>query len=172
MVWVFVIILKRIGKMSDKNFTPNNFWHMQIHPTGEMSDFAPNIPYILEHRHFIGLGDWEDGKEYIKLFNEKMAVNDIVAVRKGATFIALVQIVGGAYKIDNDDDPRTSWIEYRRPVRVLDWEIDGKEIRESPYTRETLKRCASDDAPTTQVIKQWYEKVAKSLIARELPLSL
>lgn len=68
--------------MSDKNFGPNHFWHMQIHPTGEMSDFAPNIPYILEHRHFIGLGDCKKGQDYIKQFNETMAVNDIVAMLK------------------------------------------------------------------------------------------
>ncbi len=158
--------------MSSKIFVPKNFWHMQIHPSDSMGEFAPNIPYILEHRCFIGLGDWEEHKGQIDAFNNGIEVNDIVAIRKGATFIALVQVIGGAYKIVNDDDQRTHWIKYRRPVRVLDWEIDGKDLRECPQPRGTLNRCASDDVQTTKVIKQWYEKVAKSLIARELPLSL
>ncbi|MDO4896748.1 MAG: hypothetical protein Q3971_05225 [Moraxella sp.] len=161
--------------MTDITFTPNNFWHMQMHPTGLQDDFAPNIPYILEHRGFIGLGNWErDGKPdpQIAIFNERIAVNDIIAIRNGAKFIALVQVIGGAYHIKDDSDPDTHWIENRRPVRVLDWEIDGKQVRECPHYRPTLARCGSDDAETTQIIKTWYERVAKSLTARKLPLSL
>lgn len=162
--------------MTDTSFTPNNFWHMQMHPTDAQNDFAPNIPYILEHRGFIGLGHFYDNNgnldPQIAQFNDKIQVNDIIAIRNGAKFIALVQVIGGAYHIKGDADPRTKWIKHRRPVRVLDWEIDGKLVRECPAPMGTLNRCASDNADTTQIIKDWYHKVAKSLTARELPLSV
>lgn len=156
--------------MTNETFTPNNFWHMQMHPTNEQGDFAPNIPYILEQCRFIGLGEWEGGQEQIERFRHKMQVNDIVAIRDGAKFIALVQVIGGAYQIKNDSDPRTKWIENRRPIRILDWEIDGKKVRECPAPMGTINRCTNDHAETTQIIKEWYEKVATMMTARGVAL--
>ncbi|UNU72540.1 hypothetical protein LU293_05295 [Moraxella nasovis] len=156
----------------NNTFTPNNFWHMQMHPTGEMYDFAKHIPYILEHHGFIGLGEWDGGAEQIDMFKNDIKVNDIIAIRQGATFVALVQVIGGAYFINDDNDERTEWIKNRRPVRVLDWEIDGTDVRECPQRPGTLNRCASDDAETTKVIKDWYAKVAENRKARGLPLSV
>ena len=51
-----------------------------------------------------------------------MKVNDIVAIKNGGKLIALVQVIGGAYEV-NDDESETDWIVFRRPIRVLDWDI-------------------------------------------------
>ena len=54
-----------------------------------------------------------------------MKVNDIVAIKNGGKLIALVQVIGGAYEV-NDDESETDWIVFRRPIRVLDWDIFGE----------------------------------------------
>ena len=38
-----------------------------------------------------------------------MKVNDIVAIKNGGKLIALVQVIGGAYEV-NDDESETDWI--------------------------------------------------------------
>jgi len=146
------------------------YWHMQMHPTNEMKEFAPNIEFILEHKKIIGLGDWEKGKPSIDKFIKEMSVNDIVAIKRGGELVALVQIIGGAYEVSNDTDPKTKWIIYRRPIRVLDWAIEPKQV---PQARSwTVTRCVSEDAPTNEIIREWHEQVMKSFIKREISLTV
>ena len=99
-------------------------------------------------------------------------MNDIIAIRDGEKFIALVQVIGGEYITENDEDERTAWIKHRRPIRVLDWEIDGKKLRKCPSPRATLKSCKNKNAETTQVIQQWWERVSKSLSQRGIALTV
>lgn len=148
-----------------------NYWHMQMYPTDELEDFGKYIEWILEHRKFIGLGEWESGDQQINTFKEDMNVNDIVAIKRGGKLVALVQIIGGAYfvKRENDSDDRTNWIENRRPIRVLDWAINGETL---PHSRGTLVRCASDEAETTKIIKDWHSRVNDSLERRDINISV
>ena len=143
-----------------------NYWHMQIHP--DDGEFSTNYLYkILEHKKIIGLGDWERGEKVIKKFKEEMLVNDIVAIKDGSILVALVQVIGGVYKIIDDDNKMTDWIVYRRPIRVLDWEIEDRTL---PQPRGTLTICKSENAPTTKIIKEWYKRVEKSFKKRDIPL--
>ena len=145
-----------------------NYWHMQIHPDDEK--FSKKYLYkILEHKKIIGLGDWERGGKVIQKFKEEMQVNDIVAIKDGSILIALVQVIGGAYKIVDDDNKMTNWIAYRRPIRVLDWEIEDKTL---PQPRGTLTKCVSQNAPTTKIIKDWHKRVEKSFKKRDIPLTV
>ena len=141
---------------------------MQIHPTGEM-EFSENIDWILEHKKIIGLGQWEEGEKQINCFINDVQVNDIVALKRGKELIALVQVTGGAYKVADDTNPDTDWIVNRRPIRVLDWAIEPKTLKDA---RATLKLCKDDDAGTTQTIKQWYEAVVKSFAKRRVDLTV
>lgn len=138
---------------------------MQMHPDDK--GFADEYIYsVLEHRRIIGLGTWKKGEDTINTFRNQMQVNDIVAIKNGGRLIALVQVTGGAYEVNNDTSD-IGWITNRRPIRILDWEIEAKTI---PQPRGTLARCASDDVDTTKVIKQWHEQVSTSLKKRGLPL--
>ena len=148
-----------------------NYWHMQMFP-GNAPELDKNVPWIIQNRKFIGLGDWDEKRNQIGDFCERMQVNDIVAIKNGAEFIALVQIIGGVYSIKDDEDERTSWIVYRRPVRVLDWEIDGKEIRECPQPRGTLNICQNEDVETSKVIKNWHERACSSFKKRGINLTV
>ena len=145
--------------------TVNNYWHMQMHPTDELEKFSGYIDWILEHRGFIGMGEWEGGRETINTFVDEMTVNDIVAIKRGSKLVALVQIIGGAYFVprESDEDERTKWIENRRPVRILDWAINGETL---PQPMGTLNRCANDQVKTTQIIKDWHERVKASFKKR------
>lgn len=140
------------------------YWHMQMHRDNVHGAEAEDIWSILEHRNIIGLGNWEDGQEQIRVFKEDMNVNDIVAIKNGASLIALVQIIGGAYEVHND-----GWINYRRPIRILDWAREGETI-EQP--RGTLNICKDQNAATTKTIKNWHERTRKIMEKRKIPLTV
>ena len=87
--------------------------------------FSEVLHSILENKKIIGLGKWAGGQvEKRGLFN-RMKVNDIVAIKNGGKLIALVQVIGGAYEV-NDDESETDWIVFRRPIRVLVGTFWGK----------------------------------------------
>lgn len=96
-----------------------------------------------------------------------MKVNDIVAIKNGAKLIALVQVIGGAYTV-HDDNSETGWIEHRRPIRVLDWDIWGKTL---PQPRGTLVKCVNE-VETTKIIREWHTRIAKVLIKRGIATSV
>lgn len=143
------------------------YWHMQMFPTNE-SEFAKEVPKILEHHKIIGLGKWDEKRNQIDNFIHKMKVNDIVAIKTGEKLIALVQVIGGVYEVPNDQS-KLGWIYYRRPIRILDWEIEDKTL---PQPRGTLNICANDDVKTTKIIKEWHKRVEKSLNKRSIPLTV
>lgn len=144
-----------------------NYWHMQIHPDDK--SFADEHIYsILEHKKIIGLGDWYEGQSVIAAFQNEMKVNDIVAIKNGAKLIALIQVIGGAYHVD-DDDTKMGWIKHRRPIRVLDWEIEEKEL---PQPRGTLDKCVNEDAPTSRIIREWHDRVVESFNKKNMPTSV
>lgn len=142
-----------------------NYWYMQMHPD-DKSFAEEHICYVLEQKRVIGLGTWDDGEATIDTFCTQMQVNDVVAIKNGERLVALVQVIGGCYQV-NDDLTNTGWIKNRRPVRILDWEIEDKSI---PQPRGTLARCVSDNAETTLIIKKWHERVNKLLEKRGLSL--
>lgn len=143
------------------------YWHMQMHPD-DKSFADEHVHSILEHKKIIGLGNWDDGQAVISDFQNEMCVNDIVAIKNGAKLIALVQVIGGVYQVDGDDT-ETGWIKHRRPIRVLDWELEEKTL---PQPRGTLEKCVNNNAPTTQIIRDWHDRVVKSFKKRKLATSV
>lgn len=111
------------------------------------------------------LGCWDAGKSTIGYFLNEMKVNDVVAIKNGAQPIALVQVVGGWYEVE-DQDPDLGWIKNRRPIRVLDWELDGRTL---PQPRGTLEKCVNE-VETTKIIREWHQRVVKSFNKRKLDL--
>jgi len=140
---------------------------MQMHPD-DKSFADEHVHSILEHKKIIGLGEWTKGQAVIKKFQTEMMVNDVVAIKNGAKLIALVQVIGGAYHVDNDSSD-IGWIEHRRPIRLLDWELEEKEL---PQPRGTLEKCVSTEAPTTQVICGWHSRAVESFKKRKLATSV
>ena len=92
----------------------------------------------------------------------------MVAIKNGAKLIALVQVIGGAYKVVGDGS-KIGWIQHRRPVRLLDWELENKKL---PQPRGTLEKCVNDDAQTSQIIREWHKRVIESFKKRDLPTTV
>ena len=134
------------------------YWHMQMHPD-DQNFSSENLHLILENKKIIGLGKWAGGQREMEDFVNRMQVNDIVAMKNGGELIALVQVIGGSYEVHNDPT-ETEWIVYRRPIRVLDWELSKNTL---PQPRGTLNICLNNDASTTKIIQDWHEKVNKVL---------
>ena len=143
------------------------YWHMQMHPN-DKSFADKNVYSILEQQKIIGLGDWPGGQAVIAEFQNEMEVNDVVAIKNGSKLIALVQVIGGAYCVDKDTS-KTDWIVHRRPIRLLDWELEEKAL---PQPRGTLDKCVDENASTTKIITEWHERVMESFKKRDLPISV
>ncbi|CAB3824374.1 pyruvate kinase [Achromobacter mucicolens] len=141
------------------------YWHMQMHPN-EREYADKNAYYILEHKKIIGMGCWPEGEDTISVFVDKMEVNDIVAIKTGRQLVALVQVIGGAYRVE-DDTSEFKWIKNRRPIRVLDWALNEETL---PHAQGTLNRCVRDDKTTTKIIKDWHERVVESFKKRQLDI--
>lgn len=142
------------------------YWHMQMHPDDK--SFADTHIYsILESKKIIGLGEWNGGEAIISAFKKDLKVNDIVAIKNGAKLIALVQVIGGAYAV-HDDSSEIGWIEHRRPIRVLDWEIWSKTL---PQPRGTLVKCVNE-VETTKIIREWHTRISSVLTKRGIATSV
>lgn len=142
------------------------YWHMQMHPDDK--SFADEHIYnILENKKIIGLGEWDGGEAIISVFKNDVKVNDIVAIKNGAKLIALVQVIGGDYAV-HDDNSEIGWIEHRRPIRVLDWEIWDKTL---PQPRGTLVKCVND-VETTRIIRDWHTRISVVLTKRGVATSV
>lgn len=140
------------------------YWHMQIHPN-DKSFAVEHVHSILEHNKIIGMGNWKGGEDTIDEFRNDMNVNDIVAIKNGEKLVALVQVIGGWYKVKNDGT-NIGWIEHRRPIKVLDWELHDKTL---PQPQGTLNKCVND-VETTRIIKDWHSRIIKSFEKRKLAI--
>ncbi|NLJ09896.1 MAG: AAA domain-containing protein [Treponema sp.] len=129
-----------------------NFWHMQIHPGNKDTSDV----YIALNNGYIGLGEWDEGENAIRDFINRMQIGDIVAVRKGPTPIALVEVIGDH---DEFNEENHEWIRHIRKVRILDRADDYSFI--IPKATGTLTICANPTASTTRVITDWYSRILK-----------
>ncbi|WP_345789999.1 pyruvate kinase [Spirabiliibacterium mucosae] len=141
-------------------------WHMQMHG-GEERNFSNYVPALLEHKRFIGLGEWKDPCGQIRKFCDDMQINDIVAIKNGKQLIALVQVIGKAYE-ERNDTSMAKWLVYRRPIRILDW---ADKSRKLPTGRMPLQACVGDDKETSKVIAAWYDEVKRVLADLDIPLT-
>lgn len=147
------------------------YWHMQMHPN-DPSFTKEAIWYILEHNKIIGIGSyWKDGDTTVSTFKNNIKVNDIIAIKTGAKLIALVQVIGGEYEVEEneDEDDIIGWMVHRRPIRVLDWATNSETIE---HHRDTLKICRNPNAATTETIKNWHERVCNVMRKRKIPLTV
>jgi len=141
-----------------------NFWHMQLHPN-EIN--WKREQELLRETGYIGLEPSEEQLSQQKNFEEKMAIGDIVAIKRGQQFIALTR-VSGQYEYANETTD-LDWFNRRRKVDVLDWYQDCYNY--SVSARGTLTLCDSNgngNAPTNKSISDWYQKTMNNTNISEL----
>lgn len=137
-----------------------NFWHMQLH--------EDNINWkrekeVLEKVGYIGMGVWTEtnlSNPQQTNFEHTMKIGDIVAIRRGAKWIALTRVTGKYELLNDDQTTELGWFKRRRQIEILDWyQPDIYEVEKCGNHQPTLSICASSTADTTINIKKWYEKV-------------
>ena len=146
-----------------------NFWHMQLH--------EDNINWkrekeVLQKVGYIGMGVWPEinpSNPQQTNFEHTMKIGDIVAIRRGAKWIALTRVTD-KYELLNDDQiTELGWFKRRRKIEILDWyQPDIYEIEKCGNHQPTLSICASSTAETTINIKKWYEKVMSNTKINEI----
>ena len=146
-----------------------NYWHIQLHPNNQNIFSNEKIKDILKKVGVIGLGDWDEGEEQIRQFNEDVSIGDIVAVRNGQQPIALVKIKTVSYYI-NDPNKEFDWFENRREVDVLDY-YNSEYKFFIPKAMGTFSRCANLNAETSKVIINWYKSAFIKNIMENIKLS-
>ena len=146
-----------------------NFWHMQLH--------EDNINWkrekeVLEKVGYIGMGVWTEtnpSNPQQTNFEHTMKIGDIVAIRRGAQWIALTRVTD-KYELLNDDQiTELGWFKRRRKIEILDWyQPNIYQIEKCGNHQPTLSICASPTAETTINIKKWYEKVMSNTEINEI----
>lgn len=137
-----------------------NFWHMQLHEDnlgwGREKEVLKKIGYI-------GMGVWDEGyssNPQQTNFEKTMSIGDIVAIRRGAEWIALTRVIGDYEILDDEQTSDLGWFKRRRKVEILDWyQPDVYKIDPCGNPRPTLSKCAGSTVDTTINIKKWYERV-------------
>ena len=137
-----------------------NFWHMQLH---ESNINWKREKEVLEKIGYIGMGVWTEtnpSNPQQTNFEHTMKIGDIVAIRRGAKWIALTRVIGKYELLNDDQTTELGWFKRRRQIEILDWyQPDIYEVEKCGNHQPTLSICSSSKADTTINIKKWYEKV-------------
>ncbi|MBY5950542.1 AAA family ATPase [Algoriphagus marincola] len=137
-----------------------NFWHIQLHPNNKSEFPREKIRRILEDTHFIGMGEWEEGKVYIDQFRNVMRIGDIVLVRSQGP-LALVEVVGAPEKTPNANVD-FDWFENRRLVRILQFFDEKIESQIGKNVDGIFNTVTFASANTSEFIKKWFSLYSKS----------
>ncbi len=157
-----------------------NFWRIKMYPGGDTVWGEDNLPWILENKGFIGMGKWHVSQEQNETFVKQMKTGDIVGVMIYDRLVALVQVTAPAVELDSEriehpdgywhwvlgENDNLKWLVYRRPVRVLDWNIGNVRPAVDAGRSATLVRCADLDAPSNKAIVDWFKDVRASFEKR------
>jgi 5-methylcytosine-specific restriction protein B len=143
-----------------------NYWHIQLHPNNKKGFPVSVILDILESKNIIGIGDTEDEVGTIPQFTEEMRTGDIVAVKNGATPIALVKVIGDSY-IEDNTESNFDWFPIRRKIEVLDIYKESYNFKIN-QPRGTLSICRDLQNDTSQTIINWHHRAAEESVKIEV----
>ncbi len=138
-----------------------NYWHMNLHPTGEKGTNKWILDIVLSRT--IGMGFWERNENEIepavKDFITRVEVGDIIAVLNGTNPIALVKVISDCYIFDEQGDSLI-WFTLRRAIKILchKGECDYvKNLPQFPSRTKSLKIARDKSTDTYKYIDEWYK---------------
>lgn len=136
-----------------------NFYTMQMHQDHEAFDNVSiyETAGIIAIEHRIGFGsNWEDDpNNAIGRFKDNIQIGDIVAIKKGGTPIALVEVISEAKKDDGIKLQKINWLDLYRDVKVLGFYSDYNKEFKFNATRGTLSLAHNEE--DVKNIQEWYE---------------
>jgi len=128
------------------------YWHIQlVNPQYGESNKEKTL---LEEKELIGLGYTNANQE--EQFKNDMSIGDIVLVRRGATSIALVEVIGECEDVGENDFSKLDWFRFRRKVKLL--AFADEKMSAFPQPRGTLQKSINKYTRTYQYIENWYKE--------------
>jgi MoxR-like ATPase len=137
-----------------------NFWHIQLHPDNASEFPREKVRRILEETHYIGMGEWEEGRVYIDQFTNVLRRGDIVLVRSKGP-LALVEVTG---ELEKTPTPNVDfdWFENRRKVRILQFFDEKVEEEIGKKVEGIFNTVTFASANTSEFIKKWFSLYSNS----------
>ena len=127
------------------------YWHMQLHPN--YKEWGKEIELLTE-KALIGLGKSKSNIAYVNFIND-MDINDIVLVKRGATPLALVRVIGSYKDIGTNNGDKLDWFRYRRNIEILS--TNTKDLPAFPQARKTLQKAINEYTLSYKYIDNWYK---------------
>jgi predicted ATP-binding protein involved in virulence len=139
------------------------YWHLQMYKRIEKG-----IEKELFTEHGIVLFIEEHtGEEQRNQFKKEMDIGDIVLIKRGATSIALVEVIGDCQKISKGeiDSEKFYTYKYKRKIKVLDYA--DKNMKKFPQPQRNLQKSSGKSTPTYQYIHNWYTQTLQKNYNKE-----
>lgn len=146
-------------------------WSMQLHPNNVFEFPTNRIKHILRKRHVVGIGG-DSGD--IQRFQNEAQVGDVVLVRNGASYVALVELSSDAYANPNQDND--CWYDVVRNVKLISdaperytekySSIYGKDPTDGLRIRGTFLRVRSNNV--VAFVNYWMEQTKGGVMVNEL----
>ena len=137
-----------------------NYWHMNLHPTGEQGTDDDIKKTVLSRT--IGMGIWERAPGVIDPqipdFKNRVQIGDIVAALNGQNPIALVEVIGEWYEFY--DEKSIIWFPLRRAVKILCIKGDCgyiDNLSQFPMRTKSLTISSDKSTDTYKYIDAWYQ---------------
>ena len=130
------------------------YWHLQMYKN--LSEKGELEKELFNEHSIILFGESHIGKEQINQFKKEMSIGDIVLIKKGATPIALVEVLGDCEKVKDGDIDSSKFYSYnyKRKIKVLDYA--NKNMKKFPQPQRNLQKSSNKNTPTYQYINNWY----------------
>jgi predicted ATP-binding protein involved in virulence len=124
---------------------------MQLHP--DYINWSKEIELLTE-KALIGLGKSKSDIAYVNFIND-MDINDIVLIKRGATPLALVKVIGSYEDIGTNNEDKLDWFRYRRNIEILS--TNTKDLSAFPLPRKTLQKAINEYTLSYKYIDNWYK---------------
>ncbi len=131
-----------------------NYWHMNLHPTGEQGSNDDIKKIILGRTIGMGFSDDSESKGQMNAFKDQMKVGDIVVIVNGQTPIALVEVIGDWYEFY--DENSIIWFHLRRAVKILN--LKESFAQDFPMRTKTLTISIGEQTKTYKFIESWHKE--------------
>ncbi len=135
-----------------------NYWHMNLHRTGER--LTDDVIREIVLSRAIGMGIWKRGNvidPQVADFQNRMKIGDVVAILNGRNPIALVEVASDWNEIYNSNS--IAWFTLRRAINIICIKGDCEYIAnlpQFPMRTKTLTISITKSTNTYKYIDDWH----------------
>ncbi|WP_207534893.1 AAA family ATPase [Desertivirga arenae] len=138
-------------------------WHIQLHPNDIENWSKDDIKNIVEKTGYIGIGNWDKGKNLITQFKNSLVKGDYVVIRhKGP--LGIVKIIGELEEVAEANlNWDLDWFAFRRKVELIEW-FDKDVEREIGASIDGIyQTTALANARKSNFINSWVKRTHRRM---------